>query len=228
MSPWYLTVHLFWIPAIAVLFKLVYRGSHSVLAACLSYFLGCLGVIPALVLQAVWNVHVPAGEVATLLELPLWAAPVEEGVKLFAALLAARLLLLDCSRRDFVCLAAGAALGFAAAETLFSVAFNGFDVLPLRVLVSMPAHASFTLFAAIGLAGSARPQVTRRTFWGWWLLSSLAHTSYSAPLLLDRDAALWLPGLIMLAFVALAGVFAAFRLRRVRRRGPYLGACVLG
>lgn len=210
MSGWYLLSHLFWLPAIAVIFRLIYRGKYPVAAAALSYFLGCLAVIPALLIQSVWNVHVPESPVSNMIALPLWACPVEEWAKLLAALGAARLLKEETNQRAFLALAVAASLGFAAAETVLFVMERGAYLLPVRVLISMPAHVSFTLFAAAGLAGSPSREVSRRTFWGWWMLASVAHTAYSGPLVLDSEVSWWVPvgvmGTLLGASVALAAV----------------------
>jgi len=213
---WYLVVHLFWIPAIALVFRFAYTARWPVRAAALSYFFGCVSVVPAFLIESVWNVYVPESRITNVLELPLWACPVEEWAKLLAALLTARLLNLAPHRRSFIALAISASLGFAAAETLLFVMERGAEILPLRVLISMPAHVSFTMFAAVGLAGSRTREVTRRTFWGWWFLSSVAHTAFSAPLVFDPDVSPFLPILLMAAFLTGAGLLATVRLRRRR------------
>lgn len=214
MSGWYLLSHLFWLPAIAVTFRLIYRGKYPVASAAVSYFLGCLAVIPALLIQSVWNVHVPESPVANVVAVPLWACPVEEWAKLLAALGAARLLKEETNRRAFLALAVAASLGFAAAETVLFVMERGAHLLPIRVLISMPAHLSFTLFAAAGLAGSPSKEVSRRTFWGWWMLASAAHTAYSGPLAFDPDVSWCVPVGVMSTLLAASVALAAIRVKR--------------
>lgn len=214
MSGWYLLAHLFWLPAIAVVFKLLYTGRHPVSSAALSYFLGCLSVIPALLIQSVWNVHVPESPASNLLELPLWACPVEEWAKLLAAVGTARLLKEETNRRAFLALGVSASLGFAAVETVLFIMQRGVEILPVRVLISMPAHVSFTLFAAAGLAGSPSRQVTRRSFWAWWLLASLAHTAYSGPLAFDPEVSWCVPVGVLGSLLTAAVILALVRVKR--------------
>lgn len=220
MPGWSLTVHLFWIPTLALVFRLLYRGRHPFMAALLAYSLGGVAILAALFMQAAWNISLPENQIMTLLELPLWSAPVEEWAKLLAAVVTARVVSPDRPSRDFVAISVAASLGFAGGETVLFVMEKGADVLPLRVLISMPAHVSFTLLAAIGLAGGRSPRETRRLFWSWWALASLAHTAYNAPLLLDPETSPLYPLAATLLFFGLALLFAWLRLKRSKPQEP--------
>jgi RsiW-degrading membrane proteinase PrsW (M82 family) len=188
MSPWTILVHLAWLPVVFILFLKLYKGPHPVAAALLAYFLGGLMVTPALALQQLWNAMVPRGSISEMLELPLWFIPVEEGSKLVAALLSAVVLRYEPPRRSFLPIAVAAALGFAVAETGFAVAVFGADSLPLRVLVSVPSHAVFTLFAAAGLVGKPAHPFRLRAFLGWWTLATGAHFAFNIVSLHETEA----------------------------------------
>jgi len=229
VSPWTLLIHLAWLPLLLIAFLKLYRGPHPWPAAMLAYFLGSFMVLPAFGMQQVWNWSVPRSDLVTLLEMPIWFVPVEEGAKVFAALLAARTLGYSPPRRSFFPLALAAALGFAATETALAVTEWGIEVLPLRVLVAIPAHVVFTAFAGAGLVGASEGPVRLLAFLGWWTLASLAHSAYNFVVLYQPDAT----GLHLLGWlgclVGATGLLAAVRLMHARqaalptRSGPPKG-----
>ena len=219
-SPWVLLVHLSWLPLLFVLFLKFYRGPYPLLAALLAYFLGSLMTVPALVLQTVWNLAVLPGELSSILELPLWFVPVEEGAKLFAALLAALALGYAPPRRAYLPLVLASALGFAATESVVAVSVFGLDVLPLRVLVAVPGHVIFSSYAAAGLVGRADGEISWWAFLAWWSLATVAHAGYNVvvlhdPLATPLDILGWLIALagasVLLSVVRITGASGARR-----------------
>ncbi len=205
-------VHLGWLPLLLVLFFVYYKERYPIPAALLAYFLGGLATLPAWVLQVAWRWAWLDQEWAQMWDMPLWIVPVEESAKLMAGVLAFRAL--DCkSCRSFFPLALSAALGFAVTETAIAVMVWGLDVMPLRLLVSVPGHVLFTALAAIGLAGCGGERLRWASLIGWGLLAVVSHTGYNIFLLHGEDASalhafLWL--------AALAGgcvLLARFRFR---------------
>lgn len=218
MTPWTLLVHLIWVPSLFVLFLKVYRGPYPLVSALLAYFLGALMTVPALGMQLLWNLSVPETPASSILEMPLWSIPIEEGAKVFAALLAARFLGYAPPRRCFLPLAIAAALGFAAAETAMAVVQMGPDVLPLRTVLSVPAHVIYTTFAAAGLAGSPRDPIGKLAFLGWWSLSVAAHLTFNGLLTYFPDASPLEAFQVLAVLGVLAGALATLRTRLARRR----------
>ncbi len=219
MSPLVLAVHLVWLPSLFVLFLKMYRGPHPFLSALLAYFLGAVMILPALLMQLLWNWSVPSDPMASVLEMPVWLVPIEEGAKIFAALIAARVLGYQPPRRSFFPLALAAALGFGAAETAMAVMQMGPEVLPVRTLLSVPAHVIFTVLAAAGLAGKPSAAVSKTAFLAWWVLAALAHSAYNTLLLYRPNTTLFHAFLFLLGLGCLASAlgYVRLRLRRFER-----------
>ena len=188
MSPWTVLVHMAWLPPLFIVFIKMYRGRYPVGASLLAYFIGGLMVLPAVALEQFWHAFVPHDRLVELIEMPLWFVPVEEGSKLFGALLAAKALGFEPPRRSFLFIAIASALGFAVAETGFALAAFGAETLPIRTLISVPAHVVFTLFAAAGLVGKPAAPLHLTAFLGWWCLATGAHISYDVVALYHPDA----------------------------------------
>jgi len=177
-----------WLPPLFIVFMKLYRGRYPVGASLLAYFTGGLMVLPAVILQQIWDAYIPHERLVDLIAVPAWFIPVEEGSKLFGALLAAKALGIEPPRRSFLFIAIASALGFAVAETGFAVAAFGAESLPLRTLVSVPAHVVFTLFAAAGLVGKPAAPLHLAAFIGWWCLATGAHLAYDIVALYHPDA----------------------------------------
>lgn len=215
----YMLAHIGWLPALVVLFRLAYRERNPVFAAAVSYFFGCIGTIIALAMQAVWHDYMPQSPVLDAVGLILYRIPVEEWTKIVAALLAARVLQIPLNRISFIPIAVSSSLGFAATETALYVTEFGLDLLPVRVLLSIPAHISFTLFTAIGIATAKDAEMTKRTVWGWWLLSLFAHVSYNVMLLLTPSSTIIVPFSLVGVLYAGAISIAVIRFKKPRLKG---------
>jgi len=205
-------VHLGWLPLLLVLFWVYYKEKYPIGAALLAYFLGGLMTLPAWVLQVVWRVAFLDQEWAQMWDMPLWIVPVEEAAKLLAGVLAFNAL--DCGRcRSFFPLALSAGLGFAVSESAVAVMVWGLDVMPVRLLVSVPGHVLFTSLAAIGVAGCNGGRPNWLSLLGWGGLSVVGHTGYNLFLLHGEDAELLDAFLWLLALAAIAAILGYLRLR---------------
>lgn len=202
-----LLVHLGWLPLLLVLFWVFYKERYPIPAALLAYFLGGFATLPAWVLQVGWRFAFLGHDWAHLWDMPLWIVPVEEAAKLASGMMAFSAL--GCVRcRSFFPLALSAGLGFAGTESAIAVMVWGLDVMPLRLLVSVPGHVLFTALAAIGVAGCQGSRPRWRALIAWWLLAVATHAAYNTILLhhpdsTALDAFLWLAGLAV-GCVALA------------------------
>jgi hypothetical protein len=208
-----LFIHLGWLPLLLVLFWLYYKEKYPIGAALLAYFLGAFATLPAWLLQLAWRWVWLGQEWAEMWDMPLWIVPVEEGAKLVAAIGAFSAL--GCKQcRSFFPLAMAAALGFSVLESSLAVMVWGLDVVPVRLLVSVPGHLVFTALAAVGLAGcrSEKPRWTLLLLWG--LLAVVAHTAYNHFLLYHEGANLLEAFAWLLAIGTACGVLVFLRLRR--------------
>jgi RsiW-degrading membrane proteinase PrsW (M82 family) len=216
LSPLTMIVHIAWLPLLFVLFMKMYKGPYPILAALLTHFVGGIMVVPALLMQILWNQQMPDEPLVTLLEMPLWFVPVEEWAKLTAALIAAKMLGYRPPRRCFLPLAVGASLGFAATESALAVAELGIDVLPIRVLVAIPGHIIFTTVAAASLVGKAGAKISRWALLGWWSLAAVSHTAYNMVVLYHPDADMLDIFMWLLSLAGIAAILAFFKYWQAR------------
>lgn len=207
-----LLVHLGWLPLLLVLFVVYYKERYPAGAALVAYFLGGLMTLPAWILQVAWRWAWLDQAWAQMWDMPLWIVPVEEGAKLVAGILAYKAL--GCHRcRSFFPLALSAGLGFAVTETAVAVMVWGLDVMPVRLLVSVPGHVLFTSLAAVGVAGCKQGRPNWVSLLGWGGLSVVAHTGYNLFLLHGENAELLDAVIWLLVLAAIAVCLGYYRLR---------------
>lgn len=212
-----LLVHIAWLPLMFVAFLKLYARPHPFISALLAHFLGAIFILPALLFELAADQVLPARADPELLKLVVAVAPVEEGAKLGAAILAARLLGLSLEERSFLPVALAAALGFGAAETVLAVGVQGVDVLTVRVLVSVPAHVLFTSFAAALVIGGKARSSRWTSSLGALALACAVHIAYDAVLLVQSGTPMLGVVLWLLAWGVASAMLTLVRLRQQAR-----------
>lgn len=172
-----------------------------------SFFLGCLSVIPALLLESVFMSYFPQNG-ANLLITAVNAYIIIAGAEELSKYIMFRRFFKDPNFNepyDGIFYGVVISLGFAAVENIMYVYDGGFTVGLLRMFTAVPAHASFGAIMGyyFGLAWQNKASKNRYMFQGL-LAAIIMHGTYDFFLLQENY-----PGL---AFGSFLGLFLSFKL----------------
>jgi RsiW-degrading membrane proteinase PrsW (M82 family) len=121
-----------------------YRHESKKLLA-VTFLLGALMIIPAIILEAALKFLFPPGDtlVGVFLYFLLEVALIEESLKFFAVRVYAYNSRMFVEPMDGLILGVAAALGFATVENILYVVQNGIYTAVIRAIISVPSHALY-------------------------------------------------------------------------------------